>query len=344
MNVLVFTNKDTLIKKIFPAKTQYFVLTKIRECLSKDADIFYIDIAGLSDAEIKKTLDIIKKGAIETPWGIIDSRGIIKDPAAIFFEGASDYIGSHFFKDPKKIVTKRFDNAIQWYKKLKATSILPDKIDKKTDNKSKSDILRTGIKFPAAKNFPGWKKMETGKTMPFFLLYCSMQGKDPLDSRVEEKALSQIYNRFVNLLNSKLKKWDGLNWIDTGNDCLFLLPPKQDCVEATIKDCLRMIICAPLISLETLMIKIPVNFVFALHYGTISYKPPGKTGTVVSDAVNAVYHLGAKKAQPGRLTISSEVPDGSVPKSLEDCFVDAGVYEGRKIWHSKKFSYEKPWV
>jgi hypothetical protein len=89
---------------------------------------------------------------------------------------------------------------------------------------------------------------------------------------------------------------------------------------------------------------VPVNFVFALHYGSISYKPPGKTGTLVSDAVNAIFHLGFKKAESGRLTFSSDIPDGSIPGSLQDCFVPAGVFEGLNIWHSRKFSYEKPWV
>ena len=104
-----------------------------------------------------------------------------------------------------------------------------------------------------------------------------------------------------------------------------------------------MLVSAPLITMETLNIKIPSNFIFALHYGSISYKPPGKTGTVVSDAVNYIYHLGAKKAEPGRLTISDTVPGGTIPKSLEDCFVFAGEFEDRKIWHSKKFVYTKPW-
>jgi len=180
--------------------------------------------------------------------------------------------------------------------------------------------------------------------MPFYLLYCTLQGKTALDSRLGEKVFAQAYKRFRDHLVENFDESDGLLWMDTGKDCLFLLPPKQKSVETVVESCLRMIISAPLVTLETLGLSIPINFILALHYGSLNYKPPGKTGTVVSDAVNFVFHLGAKKAEPGRITISGEIPEGSIPKSLEDIFVAAGEFEGRKVWHSKKFSYAKPWM
>jgi len=210
--------------------------------------------------------------------------------------------------------------------------------------KKESSIIKTGVKFPPANVFPGWKKMTSGKTMPFYLLYCSIHGKSSLDSRFEEKTIAKVHKRLLNFLSNIFDESDGQLWMNSGKDCLFLFPPKAKSAEAVIEACIRMIICAPLITMETLAITVPVNFNFALHYGTISYKPPGKTGTVVSDAVNAIFHLGAKKAETGRLTVSGDIPDGSIPKSLEDCFVYAGVYEDRKIWHTRKFCYEKTWT
>jgi hypothetical protein len=105
-----------------------------------------------------------------------------------------------------------------------------------------------------------------------------------------------------------------------------------------------MLVSAPLFTLEAFNLTIPLNFVFALHYGSISYKPPGRTGTVVSDAVNYVFHLGGKKAEAGRLTVSGDLPGVTIPKTLLDCFVSAGEFNGCKTWHTKKFSYAKPWI
>ena len=202
----------------------------------------------------------------------------------------------------------------------------------------------TGIKLPSESAFPGWKKMTAGKTMPFYLLYCSLQGKTALDSRLEEKVIVQIRKRFLAVINNYFQEGDGLFWMDTGKDCLFLFPPRAACAEAAVKACMDLIVAAPQFVLETFGLQIPSNFIFALHYGSISYKPPGKTGTIVSDAINYVFHLGSKKAEPGRLTISGELPEKSIPKSLQDCFVSAGKFSDREVWHTKKFEYAKPWV
>jgi len=345
MNILVFTNKETLIKNIFPKKTLYFPLTQIQKHLTQNTDIFYVDVSGSSVSEINKILVNIKIIGGSIPWGIVDPKGIIKDPADIFFKGASDYIGVSFFKESKTIDSKRINITIQWRNDLLKTGSLLKNENQKTENKLELDVIsKTGIKFPPISTFPGWKKMGTSKTMPFFLLYCSIQGNFPLESRFEENVLSQIHNRFNEMLKSNFKEAEGLLWIDSGKDCIFLFPPKQKTAEAIIEACFRTIINAPLITLETLSFKVPINFVFALHYGSVTYKPPGKTGTVVSDAVNTVFHLGSMKAKAGRLTITNGLPDNSIPKFFEDCFVNAGIFEDRKIWHSKKFSYEKPWV
>ena len=210
--------------------------------------------------------------------------------------------------------------------------------------KKESSLIKTGVKFPPVNTFPGWKNITSGKTIPFYLLYCSIHGKSSLDTRYEEKAIAQVHKRLLNYLSYIFDKSEGQLWMNSGKDCLFLFPPRAKSAEAVIEACIRMIISAPLITMENLGISEPVNFNFALHYGTISYKPPGKTGTVVSDAVNAIFHLGAKKSEAGRLTVSGDIPDGTIPKSLEDCFVPAGVYEGRKIWHTRKFCYEKTWT
>jgi hypothetical protein len=338
--IYVFTKKEASLKHVFP-KNVKFVDSSLSHHSPNTEDISYIDISGLSDTEIKKTMTQIKKICNNSHWGIIDPKGSIKDSALLFFEGANDYLGPGILKAAKGIDAKHFKEALQW---RGAMSNIPASAG--DGNSAASDgtgFLKSGIKLPAPKAFPGWKKMTTGKIMPFYLLYCSLQGKFPLDSRLEEKTVAQIHKRFLSLLSGYMQEGDGLLWMNTGKDCLFLFPPRAQCAEAAVKACIGMIISAPLFVLETFGISFPANFIFAMHYGTITYEPPGKTGTIVSDAVNSIFHLGAKKAEPGRLTVSGELPDVSIPESLQDLFVPAGEYEGRKIWHTRKFNYIKPW-
>jgi hypothetical protein len=339
--IYVFTKKEESLKYVLPKNVSFMVLP-LSEHSPGSTDISYIDISGLSDEEHKKAMTQFKKLCGDTQWGVIDPKGSVKDIAALFFEGACDYLGPGLLKDSQPIDPKHFKDAIKWRKVM--PSAAPASADnEKAEVSGATGFLKSGIKLPSAKSFPGWNKMTAGKVMPFYLLYCSLQGKTALDARLDDKMLNQIHKRFLSLLSGYLQAGDGLLWINTGRDCLFLIPPRAKCAEAAIKACINMIVSAPLFVLETLGITIPANFIFAMHYGSVTYKPPGKTGTVVSDAVNSIFHLGAKKSEPGRLTISGELPDISIPESLQDMFVSAGEYEGRKIWHTKKFNYSKPW-
>ena len=341
MLIYVITEKDAALKAFFPKNTVFMAEANSKPKLD-DVDFIYIDVADFSDAKINKTLIQLKKSFKGSGWGIIDTKGILKDPASLFFDGASDYLGPDFFINPhKKINPKRIKAAFEW----RETGFAGGQVKEKEEIVSSPsvELPRTGIKPPPMTLFPGWKKMRTGKTMPFYLLYCAIHGKTALNTRLGEKAYDHLRQRLLAYLFQSFREGDGLAWIHSGNDFLFLLPPKVKNAEAATKACVKMLASAPLVAIEALGLPVPVNFVFALHYGSIRYSPPGETGTVVSDAVNFAFHLGGKKAEPGSFTISDELPDGSIPQALEDCFVPFGEFEGRKIWHTKKFGYSKPW-
>jgi len=336
MSVFIFTKKQEALKPVF-AKNAKFLASELSKHAPEDGDITYVDISGLSGAEITKVIPIIKKACKNTPWGIVDPKGQVSDPASLFFDGASDYVGHSFVKNAQSIDPKRLKEALSWRKELAGTA----KGELNTAGAEESLIPKTGIKLPPANTFPGWKNMQVGKNMPFYLLYCCLQGKVQLDARFGEQVFAQIHQRFLNHLARIFQEGDGLAWMNSGKDCLFLFPPKAKCGDGAIKTCIKLLVSAPLIMLETLNLDLSAGFVFALHYGPLSYSPPGHTGTVVSDAVNFIFHLGAKKAQAGRLTLSGELPDGTIPRALEDCFVSAGEYEGRRIWHTRKIFYAK---
>jgi hypothetical protein len=337
MSVYIFTKKQEALKPVFAKNAKFLAAAELSGHEPEDGDITYVDISGFPAAKAAKAIPAAKKACKNTPWGIIDPKGQIGDPASLFFEGASDYLGPAFVKNAKGIDAKRLKSALSWRHDLAGTAKEEVKIAKGEG----SVIPKTGIKLPPASAFPGWKNMQPGKNMPFYLVYCCLQGKVPLDTRLGEKVFAQMHHRFMAHIAKHFQEGDGLAWMDSGKDCLFLFPAKGKSGEIAVKNCVKLLVSAPLIMLETLGLTLPAGFVFALHYGSLSYSPPGHTGTVVSDAVNFIFHLGAKKAQPGRLTLSGELPDGTVPKALEDSFVSAGEYEGRKIFHTKKFFYAK---
>ncbi|MDR1374383.1 MAG: hypothetical protein LBJ24_05360 [Treponema sp.] len=145
--------------------------------------------------------------------------------------------------------------------------------------------------------------------------------------------------RFRNFLVPRFRDAEALLWMETGDNSLFLILPRAEYVRAAEEAALKILMGSPFLIAENLGLTIPASFTFALHYGKTAYRAPGRTGTVVSDAVNFIFHLGTKRAESGRLTYSGEIPPDALAPPLQDMFVDAGSFEGRSLRHSLRFVY-----
>jgi hypothetical protein len=298
----------------------------------KSSDQVYFDASAISPAEIKKTVKTLAKNNIF--WGVIDPKGAAEDPASFFFDGASDYIGSALVK--KGLSKKRVAQALSWAEKSGAK-----------DSGKGADKAGEGVpaskrkyqKLPAGK-FEGWKSIRTGTKENFFFLFASIGGKTNLRSMVGEAVFNTIMNRWRDVLFQELRKADALPWMETEANSLFLVPAKSNNCKAAIEAALKMIVGSRLIGIEKLLLTIPVEFIFALHYGETVFQAPGKTGAIVSESVNYIFHLGAKKAEEGRLTISDDVSDEAIPETMQNIFLPIGTFEGIPIKHSRRFVYE----
>jgi len=291
-------------------------------------DQIYLDISGLSPAELKKSMAQLKKGAFF--WGIIDPKGSSEDPALFFFEGAGDYIGPALVK--KGFAKKRFTTALSQPRSGKTGGPV-NKPDDVGSAKSKSPKLSTS-------KFEGWKSIRAGTEGAFFFLFVSLAGKANLRSALGEKAFSTVKIRFREILQQGLLDVDALLWMETEHNLLFLVPPRQANGKAAIEAALKMLLNSRLIVVEKLELSIPVELTFALHYGQTLFQAPGKTGGVISETVNYIFHLGAKKAEAGRLTVSGDVPEEAIPKGLKDLFIPVGAFQGIPIQHSRRFIYK----
>ncbi|MCL2067154.1 MAG: hypothetical protein FWG99_06780 [Treponema sp.] len=286
----------------------------------KEGDQAYLDIYGLAPSDRKKAIGKLKKGG--GFWGIIDPKGTAEDPAAFFFDGACDYIGQTAVK--KGLNKKRFDAALSWSGKRSGDKAITEK--------------KKGQKLPAGK-FEGWKSVRSGTKGNFFFLFVSLLGKSNLRLLVGDAAFSAYRMRLRGELQQRLNEAAPLLWMETEDSSLFLVPPRTANAAAVIEAALRIILDSRLIVIEKLGISVPVEFTFALHYGQTVFQAPGKTGAVISESVNYIFHLGKKRAETGRLTISGNVPDETVPDGLKEFFKNAGEFEGIPVRHSRRFTF-----
>jgi len=300
----------------------------------KSGDQVYFDASAISLPELKKIAKALAKNNVA--WGVIDPKGAAEDPASFFFDGASDYIGPVLVK--KGLSKKRFTQALSWAIEAKS----PSAAKASAKGTKASEAATAGKKKPSelpAEKFEGWKSVRAGTRENFFFLFVSLGGKSNLRSMVGEASFSTIMSHWREVLYQAFRKADALPWMETEAHSLFLVPAKSDNCKAAIEAALKMILSSKLIGIEKLSLSIPVEFTFALHYGETVFQAPGKTGAVVSESVNYIFHLGGKKAEEGRLTISEDVSEEAIPEGLRDLFLPAGTFEGIPIRHSRRFVY-----
>lgn len=299
----------------------------------RPGDISYLDISGYGGAgEIKKAAALLKRRSNGAAWGILDPKGECTDPAQFFFDGAADYLGPKLIK--AGIDKKRF-KAVPAWREVPAAEKSPEAAPSPDLKGTKKPARLPGGKFA------GWHSLRAGTTAPFFFLYVSLSGvgETNLRSRLGEGGYKLLRDRLRIFLQQAFHDTQALLWMESETNCLFLIPPLAEYVQAAIAASLKILMSTSMVMAENLGLTIPAGFTFALHYGKTPYRAPGKTGTVVSDAVNFIFHLGAKCAETGRLTLSDELPGEALPLRMADIFIPAGSYEGRELRHSRYFVY-----
>ena len=303
-------------------------------------DKVYLDISGLSPAELKNALGALKKIRAASFWGIIDPNGDAEDPALFFFEGGRDYIGPALVK--KGLKKKRFyaaEKACGHSPHLPPVAFNTAEKEKRACFTEKR-ALRGEAVLPDGK-FEGWKSLHADTVSPFFFLFVSVSEKSGLRTKVGESVFSAAKDRLRNVLQQAFNEAGALLWMETDSNSIFLVPPRAHNARAAVEASLKMILNSRLIGIEKLGLLFPLDFTIALHYGESVFRAPGKTGKLVSESVNYIFHLGTKRAEAGRLTISDKIPEEALPGGLLDLFNPAGVFEGIPIRHSRRFVYKE---
>jgi hypothetical protein len=127
-----------------------------------------------------------------------------------------------------------------------------------------------------------------------------------------------------------------------GTSALVLFPgdmtgSKRQSEASPLRTCIRMLMDRVIDSYDHFHLETALSLRFAVHRGKAAWQERGKTGNVISDSVNFIYHLGMKFARDGSIYLSEEAADFISPPFL-GMFRDAGGYEGRKIAAMRRFT------
>lgn len=270
----------------------------------------WLDAACLDERKILEAGD--KLATLDACfWGVVDRKGAISDPAALFFAGAADYLGPQLLRAP----------------------LHPSRLVAALDHAGLvADAAETG---EAGAPFPGWAELTRDEEVRVRFCYAALSNQGELRERIGEKRLDRLREDFASFLGPWSAECGGLVWIKDRAGCLVLFPPEDETMNPVLA-AFRLILDRAIIGYEVFHLEIPLSFHFAFHAGTTMWRPPGATGTVVSDDVNFIFHLGTKAAQDGTILVSGKATP-SIPDCLLDLFVPKGSFEGRAFSASKRF-------
>ena len=289
-------------------------------------DLVYFDVTGMEDKDIRRKLHKLTKTA-SLMAGILDPRGEIADPAEWFRLGASDYLGKLMLGQPYKparIKTLRRDSGLSesesTIKKAKQGQNLSAP---STDSTYAEKLVPHG----------DWNHVVTGKTYTFCFLFVEMDLTQDWKKKAGNTHLKKVKEAFHHHIARTVEPGNGRIWMWNEYGGVVLFPFLTSTYQAVYTST-RMVLNRLIISCEEFPFQTLISYRQALHLGETEYHKRGETGTIISDTVNFIFHLGQKFAKPGQLYMTQSIYD-RVHQGFQELFVDDGTFEDRRIYRMR---------
>lgn len=323
MKIAVFSDNKTIdqyFKKIKTNKqytVEYYETKNLKKILKNydQASLVYLDIEKFSKENLNKTINFLSK-QIFYRYIIIDLKNKINDIAEVFHKNAADYINDKTYKDG--LTLKRIKSILS-FKEIKEEEL--PLVNKSNGHK---DIIISG---------KDWKDVKNGKEYTFCFMYIQFDNYKELKTECGSAYANKMLTSFQDYLAKIIAPLHGKLWMWMESTGLIIFPfDGKNC--PSILSCFKLILNRRLISVEQ-EFKLLLSYRIALHIGNTIYKSRGNTGTIVSESINSIFHLGQKFTKTGRFVLTEEVAQ-YIPKQIEKYFKPAGEFENRNIIQMKK--------
>jgi hypothetical protein len=323
MRIFIFSENHT-VRALFKGfersrtfKFFYFSFSEMKKRVKEleGDDFFYVDVSGQEQQQINKVLSSISRLGTHR-YGIIDPKGAIKDIPLLFFKGASDYIGNEVCKSG--LSAARVKNALSYYppcfERLPAAP-----------KKGEKSYILSG---------KDWKNIKVGHEYTFCMMFIELDDHMELKKKIGEDLLNSMLASFRRYVENTAASIQGRLWIWNEHSGLVLYPFDGVRCDAVLLG-FRLMLFRKLICAENLPFNTLFSYRIALQLGNTVYKKKGQTGTLVSDSINSIFHIGRNFTPPGHFYLTKEL-FGFVPEGLKPYFIPAGRYKGIEIMRMKR--------
>ncbi len=279
-------------------------------------DLLYLDLSAFPVAEARATLKrLLARG--DLLLGVIDAKGTVKDVPALFHDGAVDYLDAAAWK--AGIPPRRLGRVAAYARGLRR---VPE--DTPRETRPARAVRPSGADF---------SRLKEGEEYTFSLLFIEIDGGDGLELRFGAANLSEALASFRTYVDRSVAPFGGRTWIWSrfGGVALF---PYDGRREQAAPCGLSMILYKHLYDIEESRFPHFVSWRMAAHLGEVPWRERD-TGTLVSDTLNSVFHLGQQFAPAGSFLVTDDIR-ALAADPLRGFFLPAGNYEGRRTWRMRR--------
>lgn len=271
-------------------------------------EFVYLDLGSVPRRQRDEWIESLAS-ARSLRWAIIDRDRALADPAALFRQGAVDYLGP-----------EATDGVVD-QARLAAIHAYAERFENHTP--------RANRHRPHQGSFPGWEGLSEGNTYELCALFTGVWDANGLRTRLGEQRFSRFKVAAFGVVNTIIQEHGGLLWISDDQSFLALFPPES--VSQLVISAMHVLANMRLISFEQLRLEQEVGYLyFCISRCELPWQKPGQTGTVVSDALNYMYHLGRKFTPHCAIDLVDDLADTLDPR-LKTFFTGVGSFENRPI-------------
>ena len=288
-----------------------------KELKSPEPETIYIlDHDTIPEDEKSKNLNyFIKKD--NAARIVLDRRNAIEDPADLLMKGC-DYINGRLLKTGIK--TARLNKYADFFRNINGDD----------DVREKAPAGISGRKPGHIRSENGWEGIKSGREYTFFMLFTEMSLPADWKTKSGSVHLNQLKQTFQSVAEKYSSECGGRLWIWNEYGGLILFPYTGRSCSPVIPG-IKLMLNRALISIEDFNLHIPISLRVSMHLGNTTWKARGKTGTIISDSINSIFHLGTKYTPLNDMDITEDLYKALPPK-LQSLFTEDGTFEERKIY------------
>jgi hypothetical protein len=312
----------------------------IRSCGPED--FVYVDASHLQGDKLLAFVRKLRRVA-SCPFGIVHASDVPADPSRIFFAGASDYVGTAVLE--RGITTGRMDEVMRFIDRHEL-----ERSEAAVPEAPAGGTARVGAAedggAPAADasryiiSGTDWDGVEPSHEYTFWLLLAELDDISHYANHSSGTYTEELVAAFRKRVTEAVAPYNGRVWIwkKTGGILLF---PYDGATCSPIVPMMRLVLNRAIADVEEYGLKHETSFRLALHLGNTVFESEGRTGGIVSETVNFIFHLGQRYLEPGDVAVSAEA-FSLLPSTLKPYFERSASFEGHRIARLRRFSIAAP--